>query len=344
MTPLKAFGKTPHPKRLAHSPHFKNGAFVNRIKTKAGGVGDLPKIVRAYMGRHAESAPDAHYRFIEQGRVAEGELSFNWLGHATVLMHLDGKYILTDPVLSGRASPFSWLGPRRFFKSPIAHEAMPELDVILLSHDHYDHLDYRSIHALKDKCRHFVVPLGVADHLVYWGIAKEQISELDWNESTEVFGMEFKAMPARHFSGRTFKQNPTLWASYVLKGQKEKVYFGGDSGTCSDFEAIGEENGPFDLNILPIGAYNETWHDIHMNPEEAVDAWQQLGKGRFMPIHWGTFDLALHSWYEPADKLVALAKAEDIPLIMPQPGKWHQLSTTTDPMWWHRYSRELNRS
>lgn len=339
---LKAFGKAPNPERLSGSPQFDKGVFVNRIDTKSGSLNDMPKVLRAYMTRNTESAPDKNYQFKEEGSPEEDGFSFNWLGHASVLMQLDGKYILTDPVLYGRASPFSWLGPKRFFNSPIAYADFPELDVILLSHDHYDHLDYSAIMALKENTKHFIVPLGVADHLLFWGIPKEKITEMDWNDSCTQAGITFHAMPARHFSGRKFKRNNTLWASYVLKGTKETIYFGGDSGTCTDFEAIGNEHGPFDLNILPIGAYNEAWHDIHMNPSEAVDAWHQLGKGYFFPIHWGTFDLALHAWYEPADELIKLAGEHKIPLIMPKPGKWHQVSSSTDHRWWQPYSKFMN--
>jgi L-ascorbate metabolism protein UlaG (beta-lactamase superfamily) len=341
----KPFGQAPSKDRIKNSPQYKDGVFVNKVTTEAGSLADAPRIIKDYINRDTEATPMETYTFSEVGKPSENALSFNWLGHATLLIKIEDKYILTDPTFSKTVSPFSWLGPKRWFKSPINNEAIPQLEAIIISHDHYDHLDYETIQALSEKCKHFIVPLGVAETLWLWGIPKEKVKEVDWGDEVQLAAdITVISTPARHFSGRLFKRNNTLWSSYVIKSKTSSIYFGGDTGTFTDFKSIAEKHGPFDLNLLPIGAYNESWHDIHMNPAEAVDAWEQMEGGSVIPIHWGTYDLALHSWYEPAQLLVELARQKNMPLLMPEPGQWLTLDSKTDHSWWKKYSKELSGS
>ncbi len=247
-------------------------------------------------------------------------------------------------MLGERASPFSFLGPKRYSPPPILADNLPELEAVIYSHDHYDHLDYTTILALKDKTKLFYVPLGVAASLKSWGIPTSQIKEFSWwDQFSQAHDITITATPARHFSGRLLNQNNTFWASWVIEWGSEKIYFGGDTGIFDGFKEIDERFGPFDVAFLPIGAYNQAWHDIHMNPEEAIAAFQQMSAKKLFPIHWGTFDLALHSWYEPIDELVKLSRSKDIPLITLPQGRW--FSTTEDkidPDWWKHYSKELS--
>lgn len=342
LTFYKPFGEAPNKERIKNSPQYEDGVFVNNVPTSAGSFGDAPKIVKSYINRDAEAAPVGNYTFAEVGTASKEGLSFNWLGHASVLLKIEDKYILTDPTFSKTVSPFSWLGPKRFFKSPISTEAMPELEAIIISHDHYDHLDYETIQALDKKCKQFIVPLGVAETLWLWGVAKEKVKEVDWDDEVQLSnGITVISTSARHFSGRLFARNNTLWSSYVIKSKNHSVYFGGDTGIFTDFKSIGEKHGPFELNLLPIGAYNESWHDIHMDPAEAIDAWNQLGGGKVLPIHWGTYDLALHSWYEPAELLVKQSETDGVPLLMPEPGAWLTTESKTNWNWWKRFSEEM---
>ncbi len=344
LTFYKPFGEAPNKERIKNSPQYKDGVFVNSIPTSAGALSDAPKMIKDYVGRDVEANPKETYSFTEKGAASEEGLSFNWLGHASILLKMEGKYILTDPTFSKTVSPFSWLGPKRFFTSPISSEGMPDLEAIIISHDHYDHLDFETIQALDKKCKYFIVPLGVMETLMLWGVAKEKIKEVDWgDEITLSNGITVISTPARHFSGRLFARNNTLWSSYVIKSNKHNVYFGGDTGIFTDFKTIREKYGSFELNLLPIGAYNESWHDIHMNPAEAIDAWNQLGGGKVLPIHWGTYDLALHSWYEPAELLVKQATTDGVPLLMPEPGVWLTAESKTDLNWWKQFSKEMQR-
>lgn len=337
----KAFGKSPDEDRMKQSPQFEDGKFQNPVKTESADFSQVPGILKRMIKRDVEKAPVGNYHFSEKGSPGEG-LWVNWLGHASLLLHYKDKYVLTDPMLSGRASPFSWMGPQRFFNSPVMPGDMPEIELLIISHDHYDHLDYRSIKQLSEKVKHFVVPLGVAASLRHWDIPGNKIIEMDWWEDTLVSGIRLTATPARHFSGRLFSRNNTLWNSYVLEMDSLNIYFAGDSGFFEKYKDIGDAKGPFDLSFIPIGAYDQAWADIHLNPEEAAHTWQLLNGGRMMPIHWGTFDLGLHPWYEPIDWLLREAGQQNIPLITPRPGEWiAPLSDTTDPHWWKAYSRQF---
>lgn len=341
----KPLGKAPEKKPLQKSERFNGQKFVNPVKTETMQWHKLPKLLKRMASRDVEKAPSSDYQFTEQNRqLLQGDepdaIHANWLVHASLLLHHEGRYILTDPVLSGRASPFSFSGPKRFFSSPINIEDFPEIDWLVLSHDHYDHLDLKTLRWLQGKIKHFVAPMGVASHLRFWGIPDQQITELDWWESFEADNFKLTATPARHFTGRLFTQNNTLWCSYMLELGNHTVYFGGDSGIFPGFKDIGKAFPNIEASILPIGAYDVAWADIHLNPEEALEAHSQLEGGRFLPIHWGTYDLALHSWHDPIERLVKEADQRKVPLLTPAPGEWISLTNPnqiTDKEWWKAY-------
>lgn len=237
-------------------------------------------------------------------------------------MKLGNELVLTDPVFSERASPVQWAGPKRFHQSPITIENLPRIKAVVISHDHYDHLDKASIVKLDDKVDFFVTPLKVGSHLRKWGIDGSKIIELAWWESTRVGNIKLTATPAQHFSGRgLLDRDETLWASWVIEGHGQKLFFGGDSGYFSGFKEIGEKYGPFDITMIETGAYNELWSEIHMLPEQGLQAHIDL-KGKVMlPIHNSTFDLALHDWYEPLESIYRLANAGGVNLIVPKMGE-----------------------
>jgi L-ascorbate metabolism protein UlaG (beta-lactamase superfamily) len=258
-------------------------------------------------------------------RAPDSGLRATWLGHSTVLIEIDGHRVLTDPVWGARASPSRLIGPKRFQPVPLRLRQMPEVDVVLISHDHYDHLDYPTIHAL---ARHSAVPfvtsLGVGAHLQAWGVAPERITELDWWESHRVpgTGLTVTAAPSQHFSGRGLKdRNATLWSSLAVRGPRHAVFFSGDTGLTTEYTAIRDRLGPFDLVMLEVGAYHPSWGDIHLGPRNALEAHALLGSGAFLPVHWGTFSLAMHAWDEPAETLLALGAARGVPLVMPRLGE-----------------------
>jgi L-ascorbate metabolism protein UlaG (beta-lactamase superfamily) len=252
-------------------------------------------------------------------------LRATWLGHSTVLIEIDGLRVLTDPVWGKRASPSRLAGPKRFQPVPLALRELPPIDLVLISHDHYDHLDYPTVREL---ARHFGMPivtsLGVGAHLEAWGIAPERIHELDWWQSYTLPGADLSvtAAPSQHFSGRGLKdRNATLWSSLVVQGPRHKVFFSGDTGLTDEYTRIRDQLGPFDLVLLEVGAYHPSWGDIHLGPHNALEALQLLGGGAFLPVHWGTFNLALHAWDAPAETLFDEAPRRGVRLLMPQLGQ-----------------------
>lgn len=258
------------------------------------------------------------------------------IGHSTVLLKLRNEFWITDPVFSKRASPVQWAGPKRFHQPPISIEELPPIKGVILSHDHYDHLDHAAILKMADKTEHFLTPRGVGDRLIDWGIAADKVRQLEWWQSTKIGGLEFFATPSQHFSGRSlFDGNRTLWASWVMIDDDMRVFFSGDSGYFSGFKRIGETFGPFDLTLMETGAYDANWPHVHMQPEETLQAHLDLNGGWLMPIHNGTFDLAMHAWYEPFERIVALAAAHGIPISTPQIGEAFDIrSPHNGQRWW----------
>jgi L-ascorbate metabolism protein UlaG (beta-lactamase superfamily) len=255
--------------------------------------------------------------------VASG-LRATWLGHSTVLVEIDGVRLLTDPVWGARASPSQLAGPKRFQPVPVALKALPPIDAVLVSHDHYDHLCHPTVRALAKTAVPFVTSLGVGAHLEAWGVAPERITELDWWQSHRLQGsdVEITAAPSQHFSGRGLKdRNATLWSSLVIRSPRHRVFFSGDTGLTDQYAEIRARLGPFDLVMLEVGAFHPAWGDIHLGPDHALEALQLLGGGAFLPIHWGTFNLALHAWDGPAETLFARAPREGVQLVMPRIGE-----------------------
>jgi L-ascorbate metabolism protein UlaG (beta-lactamase superfamily) len=278
-------------------------------------------------------------------RPSETGLRATWLGHSTVLLEIDGVRVLTDPVWGERVSPFAWAGPRRFHRAPVTIAELPHLDAVVVSHDHYDHLDYPSVRELARRGVPFVTSLGVGAHLEAWGVAPSRITELDWWEEALLLGgrVGVTAAPSRHFSGRGNGSNRTAWSSFALRTDRHRVFFSGDTGLTRDFEDIGARLGPFDLVMLEVGAFHPSWGSIHLGPENALRALRMLGGGPLLPVHWGTFDLALHPWDEPAEILLREATGAGAELVMPRVGLAVEPARALDQPsvdpWWRQVAR-----
>jgi L-ascorbate metabolism protein UlaG (beta-lactamase superfamily) len=266
------------------------------------------------------------------------DLRVTWLGHSTVLVEIDGQRILLDPVWGQRTSPFEWAGPLRWFPPPIPLGDLPPIDAVLISHDHYDHLDRDTIVAMKDWNTRFIVPLGVGAHLAYWGVPEARIIEVDWWQHVKVGsgGLEVVSTPARHASGRMLvDDDATLWTGYALLGTGHRVYYSGDTGLFPALREIGTRLGPFDLTIIEVGQYGRGWPDWHLGPEQAVRAHQMVGGRVMLPVHWGAFALAFHGWTEPIERALAAGSAAGVTVLAPRPGQ--PIEPTAPPpldRWW----------
>lgn len=304
-----------------------NAAMPKLSDFLCGGEGRVPP------GPLPSVSPLGHW-----SRPPESGLRVTWLGHSTLLIEIDGRRVLTDPVWGLRASPSRLAGPRRFQPVPLPLRALPPLDAVVISHDHYDHLDYPTIRQLRKRPLTFMTSLGVGAHLEAWGVPAERIVELDWWESHALAGTDLTitAAPSQHFSGRTPKsRNTTLWSSFVIRSPRHTVFFSGDTGLTGEYAAIRERFGPFDIVMLEIGAFDPAWGDMHLGPDNALEAARLLGAGVLLPIHWGTFPLAMHRWDQPAERLLQLAPTSAARLVMPRLGEPVQpLHATALEPWW----------
>jgi L-ascorbate metabolism protein UlaG (beta-lactamase superfamily) len=327
-----AFGGTIEGERLERvksSPNFSDGKAQNTVETSMGEFSweDTRDFLTEWYRGRKERKPQSPVPIVSPDTAAfesmpRNGIRFIWLGHSTVYLEIDGTRVLIDPMWSDRSSPFRQLGPRRSHAMPISLANLPEVDVVVISHDHYDHLDMDTVRALAPSGTQFAVPLGVGAHLEAWGVAAEQLVELDWWQRESVGSLTLVATPARHFSGRSFNDSDlTLWASWSMIGRSSRVFYSGDTGWFDGFEKIGQEYGPFDLTIMKCGAYGEGWPDIHINGYQAVEA-HQLLKGRLMlPVHWLTFDLALHPWEEPVMQVIEAGRESGADILTPQVGE-----------------------
>jgi L-ascorbate metabolism protein UlaG (beta-lactamase superfamily) len=322
----------------AGSPHAVDGHFAN---TRPGAPIDARpvEVVTAMLnrGRAGRPARPVPLAGVERSGPAAA-LAATWFGHSSVLVEVDGYRVLADPMWSERASPSRRVGPRRLHPVPAPLETLPLLDAVLISHDHYDHLDTDTVLALVRSSRApFVVPVGVGAHLRRWGVPADRVVELDWNATHRIGSLALTCVEAQHFSGRGPARNTTQWASWAIAGPAHRVFFGGDTGYHPALAGIGERFGPFDLTLLPIGAYSRFWPDIHLDPEAAVRAHVDLRGGLFVPIHWATFDLGFHGWAEPVQRLLRAAADAGVAVAVPRPGERVDPATAPaggTPDWW----------
>ena len=326
--------------RMKRSPQWRDGHFANVLSPQEP---NLWRATKSFLFDGSEySRPADAIPVVRRSRAdfvssapARG-LRITWLGHSTLIVEIDGARVLVDPVWGDYAAPFSWMGTQRFYPPPLPFDELPDFDAIVISHDHYDHLDYPTVLRLATVDRPFVVPLGVGAHLERWGIAPERIVELDWWGEHRVAALKLVATPARHFSGRSLTdRDATLWAGWALIGAHHRVFYSGDTAMFPGFTDIGERLGPFDATLIESGAYSSLWPDVHLGPEQAVQA-HKMVRGRVMiPVHWGLFDLAMHGWTEPMERVLSAARHENVIVATPRPGETIEPSGVTESSrWW----------
>jgi L-ascorbate metabolism protein UlaG (beta-lactamase superfamily) len=348
---MRSLGRKPEGTRLERiqaSPRWAGEGFLNQHPILPGlrdANAPMPSLREFLCGgeRRVPPAPLPAVSPLDMWSKPPGSgLRVTWLGHSTVLIEIDGLRVLTDPVWGPRASPSRLIGPKRFQPVPVALQALPPVDLVVVSHDHYDHLDYPTVRQLRKRAVPFVTSLGVGAHLEAWGVPSERIVELDWWESYSLPSADLSvtAAPSQHFSGRTIKtRNTTLWSSLVIRSPRHAVFFSGDTGLTTEYQLIRERLGPFDLTMLEVGAWHPAWGDMHLGPENALKAHALLGGGPFLPIHWGTFALAMHAWDQPAEVLLRHAGATGAQLLMPRLGEPVEPSHGKDAEPWWRTDR-----
>lgn len=330
------FGKAPEEKRLERmqlSENWRDGVFVNGIALFNPFL-DRPE---RWLDSSDYAKPQVNVETVQPDpSIYSAEVPFRltWLGHSIVLIELAGVRFLTDPVWAERVSPYSWIGPKRWYPPPIELSDLPFIDAVLISHDHYDHLDTETIERLRDRVGQFVVPLGVGAHLEYWGIPTDQIVELDWWDEVEIDSVRVTSTPARHASGRVLIDNDkTLWMGFALRNERHAVYFSGDTGLFPELKEIGDRLGPFDATLIEVGAYGADWPDWHIGPEQAVLAHSWVRGKLLVPVHWGMFDLARHGWTEPVERTLVAAKELGCRVVTPRPGEPVTIGLQSEEWW-----------
>lgn len=327
--------------RMRAFERYKNGGFQN-VEPRPAGKGPTARIMWQFFASKAMRAPICPLPMVTDGdkilqQAPASGLRITWLGHSTTLIELDGVRVLTDPIWSERASPSTLAGPRRFHPPPIAIQALPPLDAVVVSHDHYDHLDMATVKQLAARGAVIHVPLGIGGHLARWGVPAAQISEHEWwQDATLRNGVRVISTPGRHFSGRGLRdRDHTLWTSWSIVGPQHRVFFSGDTGLTESYKTIADRLGPFDVSLIEIGQYHESWGDIHLGPIGALDAHTWLRAKKLFPIHWSTFVLGLHVWSEPAERLRNEAEHRGVSVLTPRLGE--PIEPTTDvktEAWW----------
>ncbi len=326
----------------------RNGRYLNPVPTEVGATKHLPTMFKKLLTNKAEATPKRqigpfHTDVSLYRNAPVSGLRITLIGHSSLLIEMDGTTLLIDPVFSERASMVQWFGPKRFYPPPMRMEDLPPIDAVLLTHDHYDHLDRDALHKLEERKPRYVCSLGVEKHLARWGVGEGHIHPMNWMDeftvpSNSSTPLTLTALPARHFSGRSFKRYGTLWSSFVLHTDRHHVYHGADSGYWEGFAEIGEHFGPFDLALLEIGAFDPLWSDIHLGPDNAMLAARDLRAKAVMPIHWGCFNLAFHAWYEPPERLTALAAEQNVSVFLPAPGVPAEFTgPPANSTWWRAY-------
>ena len=313
---------------FSKSKHYKDGKFLNNGGVKMEmSLKDSFKAMWILFKSNSKAEPNKNIAVqkIDSITIANynSKTRFIWFGHSTFLLQIKGKNLLIDPMFSNVPAPNPLLGNKRFSnKLPIEIEKLPSIDAVLITHDHYDHLDYESIQKLKDKVNMFYTPLGIGIHLLKWGVEKERIIELDWWQEIKYDELTIRCTPAQHFSGRGISdREKTLWCSWIIQSDDENLFFSGDSGYASHFKEIGDQYGPFDFAFMECGQYNNLWPLVHMLPEETAQAGLDIKAKKMMPIHWGAFKLASHSWTDPVERISKKAKELNVDLVIPKIGE-----------------------
>jgi L-ascorbate metabolism protein UlaG (beta-lactamase superfamily) len=338
---LKVFGKNPSDdelKKVEASANYQDKSFKNLLPTTLMENVSMFSIMWKFMNKPKNTFPPKPLPSVQTNLKAlpDNAPVIIWFGHSSYLIKINGKHILVDPVFSGHASPFSFTA-KSFAGTDIYDvEDLPEIDLLIISHDHYDHLDYKTIKKLNYKTKLIYTSLGVASHLNYWGIDNKKIIEFDWWDSYALSNdIQLTAVPARHFSGRSFVRNKTLWSSFVLQTKQHAIFIGADSGYGNHFKLINEKFGAFDIAILECGQYNLAWHDIHTLPEETVQACVDLNAKVLMPVHWGKFSISLHPWDEPVKRLLKKANELNVKVTTPMIGEPVIVGTSyPEKNWW----------
>lgn len=341
-------GKPTQTERQAYakSGHYneKESEFVNLIPTKSLTGGSAAVMWTFFFHKNPRATPPGPLptRVLDSlaiTRKTPEMVRVTWFGHSASLVEIAGQNILLDPMLSIEMGPVGWATPRRYNRTlAIAPEKLPPIAAVLISHDHYDHLDYATIRKIKDKVGHFYVPLGIGPHLRRWGVPAARIVEMNWGDSAKLPGLVLRCTPSRHFSGRGLgNRNSTLWCSWVMQTLAKRVFYTGDGGYGPHFAAIGQQFGPFDLALVECGQYNDSWADIHMRPEQSVQAARDVRAAVMLPVHWGAFTESLHAWNEPVIRATTEAARLGQMLTTPHLGEPVTLGTALpQERWWEK--------
>lgn len=329
---MKAYEKT---------GHYKDGKFINveEFSLKLD-CHSLTQIIKKLLNRKADIKPKREIDILPFIKDQSLKTKITWLGHSSFLIEIKDKVILLDPVFSNHASPHPLLGVTRYYKKmPLNLDDLQKIDYVVISHDHYDHLDYKTIDKIKNKVSNFIVPLGVGNHLRKWKINHDKISEFDWWQEKNIEEIKFVFTPSQHMSGRgLMDQKATLWGSWIIQTENEKIYFSGDSGYGSHFRSIGKLYGPFDVALMECGQYDKLWPRVHMMPEQMIQASLEVKAKFVIPIHWGAFTLANHSWTDPIERALKEAHKKEVQIATPQIGETIFLNEKLpNKQWWRAY-------